>query len=129
MRVFLVSFLLLLIALSQVSCRQKPSHIYAGIPQDSVISEEVMVKMLSDVHLIEGALQMERSKGLDPVKLSPQYYKAFFSKYKVSEKRFLSSLEYYKQDQASFIKMYNQVIDTLTQRSQKIKEPAGAEPE
>jgi hypothetical protein len=128
MRIFSGFIFFLLIILS-FSCRSKHPDIYIGIPADSVIDRETMIQMLTDLHVLEATLQMERSRGVDATKLSPRYYAAFFSKYKVSEKRFLGSIDYYKQDQQTFIRIYDVVIDSLKSRSEHLSAPKEKQPE
>ncbi len=121
-------FMLLILA-ALVSCKRPNEMISVGIPQDSLISKEQMINMLADLHVIESTLQLEKNKGQDPKKSSQAFFNAFFSRYKVSDKRFYASLEYYKQDQGEFIKLYEAVIAELEKRGMHIKVAPGANPE
>jgi hypothetical protein len=111
------------------SCRQENTKSYISIPQDSIIGQSEMISILADVHVIEAGLQIERSKGVDAQKLSAKYYAALYSKFRISEKRFRASMDYYKQDQGKFIRMYDEVIAELEKRSENLKSDTTEAPE
>lgn len=125
MRSFIIPALLIILLFT--SCRHPRDKSYIGIPEDSIIGREQMIQMLVNVHIIEAALQSERVRGTDVTKMSAAYYQKLFSEYRVSEKRFRESMNYYKQDQDDFIKMYDAVIDSLKTRSSGLKVTAPVE--
>ena len=120
---------LLLIILGFVSCSNRNETLVEGIPQDSILPKEQMILMLADLHIIEAAMQLERNKGKDPREISKIWFSTFFSRNKVSEKRFNASVEYYKQDEGEFIKLYEEVIVELEKRGGHIKSIPSKNPE
>jgi len=97
------------------------------IKPDSLIPEAQMIRILTDLHLTEGALAYLKNHGKDNKDLARQYYNVLFSKYKISKKRFSENLEYYQGDQENFLKMYNEVIKQLNALSPKEKRGEGDE--
>jgi Domain of unknown function (DUF4296) len=110
MKLFLWVFIFLI--LTACENHQSPSVGNSEKP-DSIISRDQMIGILSDVHLTEAALAYLKTSGKQMKGLSNDYYKAVFSKYKISRKRFTSSFDYYKRDQEGLIKMYDEVIKKL----------------
>lgn len=97
-----------------MACENRQSA-YIGDPvkPDSIISRDRMIRILMDVHLAEAALAYLKTRGEWTKGLSDNYYKAVFSKYKISRKRFTSNFDYYKRDQEDLIKMFDDVIKNL----------------
>ena len=72
-----------------------------------------MIRILTDVHLTEAALAHFKNKGQYTENMTEDYYDAIFTKHKISKNTFTSNFNYYKLDQAEFIKMYDKVIRNL----------------
>ncbi len=83
---------------------------------DSIISRELMVRILVDTHLAEAALIKQRNEGVEDPAMARYYYHGIFAKYKISRKRFYDNLTYYRKNPTEFSKMYEQVISLITER-------------
>jgi hypothetical protein len=112
----LITFFVLL-----VSCGKKkdiPSSEVA-IPADSLISEENMVHVLADAHMIEAALVIERNIGVVSTEKPGLLYQGIFNKYHISRARYDENLRYYRQNPTLLTKMYDKVIGELETRQKK----------
>ncbi len=99
---------ILLIAL--VACKNEDAE--NSIPPN-VIPKEKMQKILVDMQLVEGALIYERSQGRISDSLRDYYFNSVFKKYKISNKQYDKSLNFYKDHLEVFDEMYEQVIKDL----------------
>jgi hypothetical protein len=115
--IWVFSILLIVIGCSHV----KTPPTSGDSKPDSLIPQEEMIRIITDVHLTEAALIYLRNHGKNNKDLAPDYYNVLFSKYRMSKKRFSENLEYYQQDQENFIKMYEAVLNKLTSPSPKAK--------
>ena len=107
------------------SCGEKkdiPSTEVA-IPSDSLISSEKMVHILADVHMIEAALLIERTEGIEKKEKPGLYYRGIFKKYHISQGRYDENLRFYRQNPAILTKMYDKVIEELETRQKKFHPP------
>ena len=107
-----LSFLLILAGCKSSGEKDLPR----GLMKDSIISQTEMIKILADVHVLEAALQIQRSKKGDVIPMEDRYYKKLFSTYKVSRGRFKLNLNYYEMDPENFRKMYEEVVKELDAR-------------
>ncbi len=111
---FLLPFLLVVTLLA---CgKSGPAGAKAEMPKDSLITEAKMILMLADMHTVEALLLIRRNKGEDPQKTAAAYFSQLFRKYGVSRERFNMNLDYYRQDPEKFAKMYEYVVQVLTDR-------------
>ncbi|MDD4553125.1 MAG: DUF4296 domain-containing protein [Bacteroidales bacterium] len=92
-----------------------------AISADSVIEPAKMVLILSDVHVVEAALVMERNEGIQKTDNSAFYYRKIFEKYHITRNRYDQSLAYYRQDPEFFSNMYGEVIRNLEERQNRLK--------
>ncbi|MDP1623974.1 MAG: DUF4296 domain-containing protein [Bacteroidales bacterium] len=103
------------------SCKEKteiPQSPFA-ISVDSVISPGKMVIILTDVHVVEAALLLDRNAGLEMKDKPGFYYQGIFEKYHISPHRYEQNLTFYRQNPDNFAKMYGQVIGLLNDRQKK----------
>ena len=113
-------FLALILFCCLVSCgNPKKTTLTGGLPADSIISRDQMVRIMVDLHLVEATLQLQRNKGKDTHLLTKEYYQWLYSRYHISRNRFMANLNYYKQDPENFGKIYELVLKELIHRSQK----------
>jgi len=104
----------LLILFSFTCCKHEQSQSHSDSQKpDTLISRERMIRILTDVHLTEAALAHFKNKGKITGNLTEDYYDAIFKKHKISKNTFTSNFNYYKLDQAEFIRMYEKVIRNL----------------
>ena len=108
----LLGFLLMLI-----SCGTRDDSVRKiEISRDSIISRELFVLILSDIHLVDASLMVKRNKGQKPDHDLNFYYNGVFHKYHISKNRFQQNLDYYKQNPEEFTKIYDEVIELLSHR-------------
>ena len=115
--ILLAGIILFFFSCSDLKHRALPS----GLAQDSIIPREQMVKLLTDVHLLEAILQHERNQKKDIGRQTIAGYNNLFSRYGVSGKRFRLNLLYYQSDRQEFLKMYDEVFRDLEARQKKLK--------
>jgi hypothetical protein len=85
-------------------------------PADSLISQEKMALILSDIHLLEAAMSLDRNQG-DPVTLDPAfYYKGIFEKYHITPALYERNLTWYRQNPDQLVKVYDRVVILLENR-------------
>jgi hypothetical protein len=90
------------------------------VSADSLISPEKMILIMSDVHVVESAMLLERSEGQELEGNADYYYKGIFSKYHISQSRYDQNLLFYRQNPEDFAKMYEKVIDVIETRQKTI---------
>lgn len=95
-----------------------------GMPPDSLISEEQMVQMLTDAHLIESALLIAQNRGESLQDSAEFLYQGLYTKYGISHIRYRQNLDFYQQDPEAFSLLYDRVIKRLTMiESAYVKQP------
>jgi hypothetical protein len=115
-----IFFILLLIFVSACREASNPEDIvHEGIP-DSVLSENRMVLIMADIHLLEAGLETERNAGKLSPDRSDSLYSGLFGKYGINGKTYERSLQFYSQDPERFAKMYNRVIALLESQQKRI---------
>ncbi len=86
------------------------------------IAEESLIKILCDVHVIEGALQNQKASEKDS--LAKTFYDQVYEKHDISEEDFVLTLEIMEKDPKLLQEIYDQVLvelDSLEERSYKSK--------
>jgi hypothetical protein len=78
MRLF---FCLLLILFLSSCSNGKKSAVSTVTRPDSLISEEKMIQIITEIHLTEAALIYLRNHGKDIKSLTSEYYNVLFSRY------------------------------------------------
>ena len=118
-------FLLFLFPVLLMSCgsgaRVQPAP---SFPADSLISEDLMVQILADVHTIEAGLQVSRNRGAKLGSLPVELYNGLYTKYHISGIRLKENLAYYRTDPDNFLKLYERVFQELKDRQQRFNLPA-----
>ncbi len=108
-------FGILFVALVLSAC-SKPK---VEVPAD-VISKDSMIRMLTDMHLAEAAIQMRNLSGHDSLHREAfGRYKFIFEKYKVSADVFEKSFRWYSSEPEIFSGMYDSVIVHLSEGQAK----------
>ena len=105
-RVFktLIVFLFVIASCKQSDEVQKP---------EGLLTQDEMVAVLTDIHLIEGARTGLVIMG-DSVGGVNEHYKAFFEKHNVTQAQYDSSFVYYSKNPVVFDKIYERVIENLS---------------
>lgn len=114
-RQVLAFLLALLFFVNLLSCDADPK---TSLP----IEKESLVKVLSDIHIIEGALQNQKSSDKDS--LANTFYNQIYEKHDISEADFVSTLELMEEDPKLLQQIYEQVLielDSIEKQSYKSK--------
>ena len=98
---FLVLFLL--------SCEEKTVE----IPQD-VLPADKMVKVLIDIHLLEGSFAQKNLPRDTAIFLFREYEKDLFRLHNIGDSTFRKSLDFYSANPIIMNKIYEQVVDSLS---------------
>lgn len=110
-----ISLLIILLTGFALSC-SKPKVVMPA----EVIPADTMVKILSDMHLAEAAIQMRNLSGHDSLRSEAfGRYKYIFEKYKVSATDFEKSFKWYSGEPELFSKIYDSVIVHLSEGQAK----------
>ena len=109
---YLLVFLLLL------GCTRHPESMETDnqISADSLIPREQMVRITADVHVVEAALLNKKYDRKNKRTLAAHYYKALFSKYRISELRYRQNIDRLQKDTRDFMEFYKEVIAELDVR-------------
>lgn len=89
---------------------------------DSILSENRMVVLMTDVHVAEAALTIAQNQGRETRELSRGLYNGIFRKHGITRADYDRSLRYYNQHPQRFTKMYARVIQILKDKEQRITE-------
>ncbi len=68
---------------------------------------------MSDVHIIEAALLIERNEGIVSKEKTSSLYDGIFKKYHLNRAKYEYNLMYYSQNPESYSKLYGKVIGQL----------------
>lgn len=74
---------------------------------DNLINRITLVNILAESYMIESYLQMVPYDSIGKDELARQYYKDLFTKYKISNEQFESSIAYYVSEEKSAEKLLN----------------------
>ena len=85
-----------------------------------IIPVDTMVKVLSDVHMAEGALLNVRYAIKDSMRLV--YYDQIYEIHEISEESFRHDMEYYQDHPKIFEKLYEGIIKNLEARDKEMKQ-------
>lgn len=80
-----------------------------------VISKDSLISVIVDMHLGDAILMEPSFQAKQMVINKPEYYSAILQKHSLTKENFQKSLDYYSQDPEGFEKIYDNVIEKLTQ--------------
>jgi hypothetical protein len=105
-----------------ISCAEKRNvpSVADFMPADSLISQQKMIYILTDVQMIEAALLIERNEGRDTKDKSVFFYDGIFKKYHISRSRYDANMKYYSADPSEMARMYEKIIREIENRQKKI---------
>ncbi len=106
--VFLISLLLTGIF---TSCTKKESKKNTATVQ---LSQEQMISILTDMHLLEAALSQRRNRGQSTHELKESWYKQLFEKYDITVDIFEENLSFYNDEPAVMEKILEEVMANLS---------------
>ncbi|MFN8155166.1 MAG: DUF4296 domain-containing protein [Bacteroidia bacterium] len=86
----------------------------------NIIPADTMVRILTDMHLVEAAIQMRNLSGHDSLHTEAfGRYKFVMEKYKISREQFEKSFRWYSSEPQLFARMYDSVIVHLSEGQAK----------
>ena len=91
---------------------------YHDEPQPSfdmsmVIPADSMVTILTDLQLVDGAVNLKSKQGKPKIEYASSYTDQVLAKYRITEERFSESLRYYSYYMEEMDKIYEEVINRL----------------
>ncbi len=110
-------FILFIFLILSCSLEQKK----ISIP-DSIISQDSMVHILTDVHIQEAIMNQYSMEGRH-MKINPlKQYQLIFDKYNISKERYDSSYQFYLDNPTLLNKIYENVVIELTKKQTEIEQ-------
>ena len=83
---------------------------------ENILSETVFENILKEIHLSEGAFELNKTKNMQNAKLTlANNYTSIYSKYKISSIDFENTLNYYSQHPEKLEKIYSAVLEELNE--------------
>jgi len=89
------------------------------MPAD-VIPADSLVKILTDIQLIESAIYIRQNEGKDVRIFSKYYYDYLYKKYKTDKSRIKSSIDFYEKNPEQFEDIYKVVLDSLGKKQSEL---------
>ena len=114
LKILILSVLLLL-----MSCNDKQSDVTAPTV---LLSESEMVDVMTDVYIIENAINYRRGKGTKITNLKTNGFDAVFTHYGINDSIFKKNVEYYNDNPVVMKRIMDSVNMRFTNIQQKIKE-------
>lgn len=117
------SVLVFMLAVLLAACggnREDPGLTATPPGGDSLISPERMALILSDIHIAEAAMTLERNAG-NPANADPAfYYRGIFEKHHVTAALYARNISWYRQNPDQLVKVYDRVIAILENRQKSL---------
>lgn len=88
-----------------------------------MVSDDVMRKVLADVHMAEGAILNVRYEHKDSMRVV--YYNQIYEIHGISETAFRNDMEYYQEHPEKLEDLYELVIKDLVKMDEEIKKNSG----
>ena len=98
-----------------MSCNDENSKVTAPTV---LLSESQMVEVVTDVQIIENAINHRRGKGYKVTNLKTQGFDAIFSHYGITDSIFLENLDYYNDNPI----MMKRVMDSVNANFKRMQE-------
>ena len=111
------NLLLILVSALLLSCAEERQQA-VPIP-DEVVSEETMVEVLVDLHLVEASLSLKMMEDHRVAKDTAEFYNPY-KKHKVTRKAFDESFKYYSSKPDKLSAIYEEVLNRLNQRQAEV---------
>jgi len=109
---FVVGFCFLI-----VGCKPEVSEVKPTADFNPEISEPTMIKILTDVHIAEGLIQM--TKGSKKDSISNISYQRIYEHYNIDEEKFDNNLKQYLNQPFIADRIYKEVLENLTKLETK----------
>lgn len=105
----IAKLLLLLLVVGLTACQSRP---------DYVIDEAKMTELLTDIHMAEGLLDLQKKENSESETYGQEVIAAVLDKYHVSKADYDTSLVWYSQNLTKLIRIYRHVDENLAQRQE-----------
>jgi hypothetical protein len=89
------------------------------ISADSLIPQDKMVLILSDVHMAEAGFMLERNTGAKQKDVAG-FYQGIYKKYRITAGMYDQSVKYYRQKPEVYVKIYEKVVTVLESRQSQL---------
>lgn len=99
--------ILVLLTFALISCKADEKKL------PDLLSEEQMVSILIDVHVLEGKIDKLSIKRDSASLIFNTFEREIFKEHNVSKEKYIESYEYYLEDVASMNDIYEIVVDSL----------------
>lgn len=109
-------FLIIIPLLVSCSGYNKPKAAAKEFNPDSIIPQIKMECIMTDVHILEAGLLMERNEGKTTDKRIDQLYQGLFNKYGINRELYDYNIRYYSAEPDVFAKMYKEVNRQLAEK-------------
>jgi hypothetical protein len=111
---------ILCVLLAACGGKNEPSGPENSISADSLISQDKMILILSDVHTAEAGFLADRNSGTEPVNVAG-IYQGIYKKYNITAGMYAQSVAYYRQKPEVYVKMYEKVTVLLEARQKQFQ--------
>ena len=116
----LFTFLSLFSLLMLQSCGYKSQKPPAVVKPSNLYSKEEMVKLITDVQLLEAAVNLKNAENQNLNKKDTLVYSDLFRKYRTSYSEFQENFNYYASQPEVLGSIYDEVISELTRREAEL---------
>lgn len=97
-----------------MSCNDKQDKVSAP---NLLLSESQMVEIMTDVQILENAINYRRGKNISTNNLKTKGYEALFEHYGITDSVFFENIDYYNDNPV----MMKRVMDSVNAKLQKMK--------
>ncbi len=97
-----------------MSCDNKQTKVTAP---NVLLSEPQMVEIMTDVYILENAINYRRGKSISTNNLKTKGYEALFNHYGITDSVFFENMDYYNDNPV----LMKRVMDSVVANFQKIK--------
>jgi hypothetical protein len=114
----LFSFLFIAVLLTSCYTENRPEV----NPPDKLLSEEVIINMLTDIQLAEGIIVDQRSAKTNVSRsFKDSLYQVIFDHYQVTAQELNENLDYYNNNPEQMEDIYEEVLSRLSQKETEIR--------
>ena len=97
-----------------LSCNDKQAKVTTP---NVLLSESQMVEIMTDVYILENAINYRRGKSISVNNLKTKGYEALFNHYGITDSIFFDNMDYYNENPL----LMKNVMDSVCARFQKMK--------
>lgn len=98
-----------------VACKQE----FPTVPDD-IFAMQKMELILADMHITDAVADNKGQIGMDEKLLTEEYYEQIFKNYETTREQFLKSYKFYEDHPKLLNKMYDAILNDLSNREEII---------